>query len=36
MHRVMTIFCLGLLLAPALAGAARREEVPVPLWSVPA
>ena len=33
MRRVMAIFCLGLLLEPALAGAARREEVPVPSWS---
>jgi hypothetical protein len=33
MRRVMAICCLGLFLAPALAVAARREEVPVPLWS---
>ena len=33
MRRVMAICCLGLFLAPAHAGAARREEVPVPAWS---
>jgi hypothetical protein len=33
MRRVTTLFCLGLLLAPALAGAAGRQEVPVPAWS---